>query len=86
MPKIAYYFGNYGEWYTEIISHITGYGYRRAKEQDSMPRLTGTAQWCFKDFSTPLRPDNPIPYVNQKGGLPSCFVFQVLAVRQVRSL
>ena len=37
------------------------------KEQDSMPWLTGTAQWCFKDFSTPLRPDNPIPYVNQKG-------------------
>jgi len=37
------------------------------KEQDSMPWLTGTAQWCFKDFSTPLRPDNPVPYVNQKG-------------------
>ena len=37
------------------------------KEQDSMPWLTGTAAWCFKDFSTPLRPDNPIPYVNQKG-------------------
>jgi len=37
------------------------------KEQDSMPWLTGTAAWCFKDFSTPLRPDNPVPYVNQKG-------------------
>jgi beta-galactosidase len=29
--------------------------------------LTGNAQWAFKDFATPLRPENPIPYVNQKG-------------------
>lgn len=53
------------------------------KEQQSMPRLTGAAFWTFKDFSTPLRPDNPIPYVNQKGvverdGTPkeSYYVFQ----------
>jgi beta-galactosidase len=32
-----------------------------------MPWLTGSAQWVFKDFSTPGRPDNPIPRVNQKG-------------------
>lgn len=32
-----------------------------------MPWLTGTAQWIFKDFSTPVRPGNPIPYVNEKG-------------------
>jgi beta-galactosidase len=37
------------------------------KEQETMPWLTGTAQWAFKDFSTPVRPDNPVPYVNQKG-------------------
>jgi beta-galactosidase len=37
------------------------------KEQETMPWLTGSAQWIFKDFSTPLRPSNPIPYVNQKG-------------------
>jgi beta-galactosidase len=29
--------------------------------------FTGNAQWVFKDFGTPLRPENPIPYVNQKG-------------------
>ncbi|UCD36915.1 MAG: glycoside hydrolase family 88 protein [Fidelibacterota bacterium] len=29
--------------------------------------LTGNAQWAFKDFGTPLRPENPIPYINQKG-------------------
>src|SRR5690606_19070047 len=37
------------------------------KEQETMDWLTGTAYWPFKDFSTPLRPENPVPYVNQKG-------------------
>lgn len=37
------------------------------KEQEKMPWLTGACFWTFKDFSTPLRPTNPIPYVNQKG-------------------
>ena len=32
-----------------------------------MPWLTGAAYWPFKDFSTPIRPDNPVPYMNQKG-------------------
>ncbi len=27
----------------------------------------GNAQWALKDFATPLRPENPIPYMNQKG-------------------
>lgn len=39
------------------------------KEQETMPWLTGTAYWPFKDFSTPIRPENPVPYVNQKGVL-----------------
>ena len=53
------------------------------KEQQTLPHLTGSAFWTFKDFSTPLRPTNPIPYVNQKGvverdGTPkeSYYVFQ----------
>jgi len=36
-------------------------------EQEKMDWLTGTAYWPFKDFSTPVRPENPVPYVNQKG-------------------
>ncbi len=59
------------------------------KEQLQMPDLTGTAFWTFKDFCTPLRPDNPIPYVNQKGvcqrdGTPkeSYYVFQSYWARQ----
>lgn len=34
---------------------------------ESLSGLTGTAQWAVRDFGTPLRPENPIPYVNQKG-------------------
>jgi beta-galactosidase len=37
------------------------------KEQETIPWLTGAAQWVFKDCSTPLRPENPVPRVNQKG-------------------
>ena len=37
------------------------------KEQENIPLLTGSAYWPFKDFSTAIRPDNPVPYMNQKG-------------------
>ncbi|MGD8176412.1 glycoside hydrolase family 2 protein [Marinimicrobium sp. ARAG 43.8] len=35
--------------------------------QENLPNFAGSAQWAFKDFATPLRPENPIPYMNQKG-------------------
>lgn len=34
---------------------------------ENMPDFAGNAQWAFKDFGTPLRPLNPIPYTNMKG-------------------
>ncbi|WP_282943665.1 glycoside hydrolase family 2 TIM barrel-domain containing protein [Paenibacillus sp. RC67] len=37
------------------------------KSQENMEWLTGAAQWAFKDFATPVRPDSPIPYLNMKG-------------------
>lgn len=37
------------------------------KTQQELPWLTGSAQWVFKDFTTPLRVDNPIPRINEKG-------------------
>ena len=37
------------------------------KVQETLPWLTGSAQWCFKDFTTPLRAENPVPRINQKG-------------------
>ena len=53
------------------------------KTQETLPWLTGSAQWIFKDFTTPLRVENPIPRINQKGLIQrdmtkkeSYFVFQ----------
>lgn len=34
---------------------------------ETLPNFAGNAQWAFKDFGTPLRPQNAIPYMNQKG-------------------
>jgi beta-galactosidase len=69
-----------GDWSETYICNLFDW---TLKEQSTMPWLTGTAQWVFKDFSTPLRPDNPVPFVNQKGvverdGVPKegYFVFQ----------
>ena len=52
------------EWSETYICNLFEW---HLKEQENMPWLSGSAFWVFKDFSTPLRPDNPIPYINQKG-------------------
>lgn len=41
------------DWYLHISENHKGFA--------------GNAQWAFKDFGTPLRPEDPIPYMNQKG-------------------
>jgi beta-galactosidase len=53
------------------------------KVQETLPWFAGSAQWIFKDFTTPLRAENPVPRINQKGLLErdltlkeSYFVFQ----------
>lgn len=53
------------------------------KVQEAQDWLTGAAQWIFKDFTTPLRAENPVPRINQKGVVQrdltkkeSYFVFQ----------
>jgi beta-galactosidase len=53
-----------GDWSESYICNLIDW---HLKEQETMTWLTGTAQWPFKDFSTPVRPDNPVPYMNQKG-------------------
>ncbi|HSC37613.1 MAG TPA: glycoside hydrolase family 2 TIM barrel-domain containing protein, partial [Chitinophagaceae bacterium] len=53
-----------GDWSESYICNLFDW---HLKEQETMPWLSGAAQWVFKDFSTPVRPDNPIPYMNQKG-------------------
>ncbi len=37
------------------------------KTQEKLDWLTGSAQWIFKDFASPLRGDSCIPRMNQKG-------------------
>ena len=37
------------------------------KTQEKLDWFTGAAQWIFKDFASPLRGDNDIPRINQKG-------------------
>jgi beta-galactosidase len=53
------------------------------KTQEKLDWLTGSAQWIFKDFVSPLRGDSDIPRINQKGVVErdltkkeSYFVFQ----------
>jgi beta-galactosidase len=53
-----------GDWSESYICNLFDW---HLKEQLTMEWLTGTAQWVFKDFCTPLRPDNPVPKMNQKG-------------------
>jgi len=53
-----------GDWSESYLCNLVDW---HLKEQETMPYLTGSAVWTFKDFSTPIRPDNPIPYMNQKG-------------------
>jgi len=53
-----------GDWTESYAVNLVDW---HLKEQEKMDWLTGTAYWPFKDFSTPLRPGNPVPYVNQKG-------------------
>ena len=53
-----------GDWSESYMCNLFDW---HLKEQEDMPWLTGSAQWIFKDFATPLRPENPLPRVNQKG-------------------
>lgn len=69
-----------GDWSESYICDLIDW---HLKEQETMPWLTGAAYWPFKDFSTPVRPENPVPYMNQKGVVErdltpkeSFFVFQ----------
>ncbi len=55
-----------GDWSETYICNLFDW---HLKEQETMDWLAGAAQWVFKDFSTPLRPENPVPRMNQKGVL-----------------
>lgn len=54
----------FGDWSESYIVDLFDW-YLQVSE--NLPWLSGNAQWALKDFPTPLRPENPIPYINQKG-------------------
>lgn len=64
-------FSKDGDWSETYVCNLIDW---HLKEQETMPWLTGTAYWPFKDFSTPGRPENPVPYVNQKGVVERNFI------------
>lgn len=53
-----------GDWSETYACHLIDW---HLKTQESLDWLSGSAQWIFKDFASPLRGDNGIPYINQKG-------------------
>lgn len=53
-----------GDW-TE--NYIVGLFDWHLSVSETADWFAGNAQWAFKDFGTPLRPENAIPFVNQKG-------------------
>ena len=53
-----------GDWTENYIVDLFDWYLGITERQDW---FAGNAQWAFKDFGTPLRPENSIPYINQKG-------------------
>jgi len=69
-----------GDWSETYACNLFDWHLKTQEKQDW---LTGSAQWIFKDFASPLRADDGIPNVNQKGVVQrdlslkeSYFVFQ----------
>lgn len=53
-----------GDWTENYIVDLFDWYLGVSETQEN---FAGNAQWAFKDFGTPLRPENAIPYLNQKG-------------------
>jgi beta-galactosidase len=54
----------YGDWSENYIVDLFDWHLRISETTEN---FVGNAQWAIKDFGTPLRPANDIPYINQKG-------------------
>ncbi|MDW5290942.1 glycoside hydrolase family 2 protein [Formosa sp. PL04] len=53
-----------GDWSENYIVDLFDWHLRISENDED---FVGNVQWAFKDFGTPLRPENDIPYMNQKG-------------------
>jgi beta-galactosidase len=58
--------GRYGDWSETYACDLFDW---YLKVHETLPWLAGSAMWIFKDFTTPLRVENPLPRINQKGVL-----------------
>jgi len=54
----------FGDWSESYIVDLFDW---HLHISENLEWFTGNAQWAFKDFGTPLRPENAIPFMNQKG-------------------
>ena len=54
----------YGDWSENYMNDLFDWHLGISEKLEWFP---GNLQWAFKDFGTPLRPENAIPYINQKG-------------------
>jgi len=63
-PQKAKNVSQVGDWSENYIANLFDWHLHISERTEW---FTGNAQWAFKDFPTPLRPENPMPYVNQKG-------------------
>ena len=53
-----------GDWSENYIVDLFDWHLKTSETNNS---FVGNIQWAYKDFGTPLRPENDIPYINQKG-------------------
>lgn len=53
-----------GDWSESYIVDLFDW---HLSVSEKLEWFAGNAQWAIKDFGTPLRPENPLPYINQKG-------------------
>jgi beta-galactosidase len=53
-----------GDWSESYACNLFDW---HLKTHEKLDWLTGSAQWIFKDFASPLRGDNDVPRINQKG-------------------
>ena len=53
-----------GDWSENYIVDLFDWHLRYTMQTTT---FSGNVQWAFKDFPTPLRPENAIPYMNLKG-------------------
>ena len=56
-----------GDWSESYACDLFDWSLKTQQKPELQAWFAGSAQWIFKDFTTPLRVENPVPRINQKG-------------------